>query len=202
MPGSTGSPRSAFASPNSSSSSADRSACPTQPRTRSSPPNAAASPRGCRQGTRRSGCASAPNSWRVRSGRRSSRPGGPRSATPRSPSRRRGGTPCSHHSTGCRCCTGTATSSRSRPAHGGSPRPPGFPNQAFALGDALLGLQFHLEGDHTQIERWLIGHAHELASAGIDPVAVREDAARHGPRLADAARLVFDAWIDTALPAD
>ncbi|KAB1655369.1 glutamine amidotransferase [Pseudoclavibacter chungangensis] len=79
---------------------------------------------------------------------------------------------------------------------------PGFPNQAFALGDALLGLQFHLEGDHTQIERWLIGHAHELASAGIDPVAVREDAARHGPRLADAARLVFDAWIDTALPAD
>jgi len=71
----------------------------------------------------------------------------------------------------------------------------GFPHQAFSLGTAL-GLQFHLEADHTQIERWLVGHAHELASAGVDPAQVRADAAAHGPALADAARHVFERWLD------
>jgi GMP synthase (glutamine-hydrolysing) len=73
---------------------------------------------------------------------------------------------------------------------------PGFPNQAFGVGSQVLGLQFHLEADHTQIERWLVGHAHELASAGIDPGRVRSDAAEHGPALAEAARGTFDAWLD------
>jgi GMP synthase (glutamine-hydrolysing) len=73
---------------------------------------------------------------------------------------------------------------------------PGFPNQAFGVGSQVLGLQFHLEADHTQIERWLVGHAHELASAGIDPVRVRSDAAEHGPALAEAARRTFDRWLD------
>lgn len=72
----------------------------------------------------------------------------------------------------------------------------GFPNQAFSLGPKILGLQFHLEADHEQIERWLIGHAHELSSHGIDPRIIRRDAARHGPSLADAARAVFNAWLD------
>ncbi|RPF21028.1 glutamine amidotransferase [Myceligenerans xiligouense] len=73
---------------------------------------------------------------------------------------------------------------------------PGFPNQAFSIGAHVLGLQFHLEADHTQIERWLVGHAHELAGAGVDPNRVRADAEVHGPRLADAARHVFEAWLD------
>lgn len=73
---------------------------------------------------------------------------------------------------------------------------PGFPNQAFRLGTGVLGLQFHLEADHTQIERWLVGHAHELASAGIDPNRIRADAAAHGPALAAAAREVFERWLD------
>ena len=73
---------------------------------------------------------------------------------------------------------------------------PGFPNQAFSRGPHALGLQFHLEADHTQIERWLVGHAHELASVGIDPNRVRADAAAHGPALADAARQVFERWLD------
>jgi GMP synthase (glutamine-hydrolysing) len=74
---------------------------------------------------------------------------------------------------------------------------PGFPNQAFAVGSHILGLQFHLEADHTQIERWLVGHAHELAAAGVDPGRVRSDAAAYGPALADAARRTFDAWLDS-----
>lgn len=72
---------------------------------------------------------------------------------------------------------------------------PGFPNQAFAIGSHVLGLQFHLEADHTQIERWLVGHAHELASAGIDPNGIRSDAAAYGPALAEAARRTFDRWL-------
>jgi GMP synthase (glutamine-hydrolysing) len=73
---------------------------------------------------------------------------------------------------------------------------PGFPNQAFSVGNNILGLQFHLEADHTQIERWLIGHAHELASAGIDPNRIRADAAQFGPALADVARQVLETWFD------
>lgn len=74
---------------------------------------------------------------------------------------------------------------------------PGFPNQAFSYGSHVLALQFHLEADHTTIERWLIGHAHELSAHGISPAAVREDARRHGPELAHRARAVLEAWLDS-----
>lgn len=73
---------------------------------------------------------------------------------------------------------------------------PGFPNQAFAVGGHALGLQFHLEADWRLIERWLIGHAHELATVGIDPGRIRADAATFGPALADRAERVADAWLD------
>jgi GMP synthase (glutamine-hydrolysing) len=73
---------------------------------------------------------------------------------------------------------------------------PNFPNQAFCIGDRILGLQFHLEAEHSRIERWLIGHAHELAGQQIYPGAIRRDAARFGPDLARVARRVFDAWLD------
>ena len=73
---------------------------------------------------------------------------------------------------------------------------PGFPNQAFALGDQVLGLQFHLEADHRRIEDWLVGHAHEIAASGLDPRSIRDDAERHGPRLERAATTVLGAWLD------
>ncbi|MFV0253207.1 MAG: glutamine amidotransferase [Beutenbergiaceae bacterium] len=73
---------------------------------------------------------------------------------------------------------------------------PGFPNQAFSAGPHALGLQFHLEADHRRIEQWLIGHAHELATVGIDPSRIRADAARHGPALAQRARTVMHSWLD------
>lgn len=74
-------------------------------------------------------------------------------------------------------------------------RTPGFPNQAFST-DTTLALQFHLEADPQRIERWLIGHAHELAHHGIDPRAIREQARVHGPRLAQLATRVLDEWLD------
>ena len=73
---------------------------------------------------------------------------------------------------------------------------PGFPNQAFAIGTRILGLQFHLETDYTRIERWLIGHAHELATHRLDPGILREEAGQFGPRLARVAGQVFGAWLD------
>ena len=69
-------------------------------------------------------------------------------------------------------------------------------HQAYAIGNAILGLQFHLETDANQIERWLVGHACELAQAGIDPREVREAAHRHGPALRVAAQKVIDSWLD------
>jgi GMP synthase - Glutamine amidotransferase domain len=77
---------------------------------------------------------------------------------------------------------------------------PGFPNQAFSRGAEVLALQFHLEADHTRIEQWLIGHAHELASRGIDPQVLRDEARRHGPDLSLRAQAVLGSWLD-ALPS-
>jgi GMP synthase (glutamine-hydrolysing) len=69
-------------------------------------------------------------------------------------------------------------------------------NQAFAIGANMLGLQFHPEADATNaLEPWLIGHAAELAGAGIDPVTLRTDARRHGPALATAGRALFAEWL-------
>jgi len=68
--------------------------------------------------------------------------------------------------------------------------------QAFALGRNLLALQFHPEVDAwAGIERWLVGHAVELAAAGVDPRKLRDDAARFGPALRDGARRMLGQWL-------
>jgi GMP synthase (glutamine-hydrolysing) len=73
---------------------------------------------------------------------------------------------------------------------------PGFPNQAFARGSAALALQFHPEVDPARLERWLIGHAGELAGADVDPRALRSDAAAHGEALTAAGGRMFGRWLD------
>ncbi|WP_257541778.1 MULTISPECIES: glutamine amidotransferase [unclassified Sphingobium] len=68
--------------------------------------------------------------------------------------------------------------------------------QGFALGRNVLGLQFHPEVDACAgIERWLVGHAAELASVGIDPRSLRDEAVCHGPALRDAARRMLTEWL-------
>lgn len=69
-------------------------------------------------------------------------------------------------------------------------------NQAFAYGSNVLALQCHLEADATKLERWLVGHACELSLAGIDPQALREQAAIAQALLPAAARAVFNRWLD------
>ncbi len=75
------------------------------------------------------------------------------------------------------------------------------PNQAFAVGPAVLGLQFHLEADPAMIERWLVGHACELGQAGIDPRTVRQQAREFGPALVVRAQEVISRWLATATAA-
>ena len=68
-------------------------------------------------------------------------------------------------------------------------------NQAFQVRRNVLGLQFHLEADPKRIESWLVGHAGELAQAGIAPSQIRADAARFGERLTQLSQTVLQNWI-------
>ncbi|BBU30312.1 GMP synthase [Burkholderia sp. THE68] len=72
------------------------------------------------------------------------------------------------------------------------------PNQAFSVGDHALALQFHLEANPLRIERWLVGHASELAQAGIDPRTLRRQALEGGEKLAKIAHEVVRHWLDSA----
>lgn len=68
--------------------------------------------------------------------------------------------------------------------------------QGFALGRNVLGLQFHPEVNACAgMERWLVGHAVELAAAKIDPRTLRADAERFGPALREAARKMLAEWL-------
>jgi GMP synthase (glutamine-hydrolysing) len=70
------------------------------------------------------------------------------------------------------------------------------PHQAYSLGPNVLGLQCHLETDAADIEAWLMGHSAELIAGGRDPRAIRADAARFGPELAQRSAQVLGAWIE------
>ena len=69
------------------------------------------------------------------------------------------------------------------------------PNQAFARGPNALALQFHVEARLPGFESWLIGHASELAGAGIDVRALRAETERAAPRNEPAARAMIDNWL-------
>ena len=56
---------------------------------------------------------------------------------------------------------------------------PACANQAFAVGDHTLALQFHIEVSAAHLEHWLVGHIHELNHCGIDVERLRDDARRH-----------------------
>lgn len=69
-------------------------------------------------------------------------------------------------------------------------------NQAFSAGRNVLGLQFHAEADAVRgLEPWLIGHAAELAGAGIAPEDLRRQAREFGPALCTAGKAMFADWL-------
>ncbi|MGE0006975.1 MAG: glutamine amidotransferase [Parvibaculaceae bacterium] len=69
-------------------------------------------------------------------------------------------------------------------------------NQAFSLGQDLLAMQFHPEASEVGFERWLIGHAHELGSLGLDISRLRSDAERHGAELRGRGRQLITRWVE------
>ena len=75
-------------------------------------------------------------------------------------------------------------------------------NQAFARSPNVLALQFHLEAESAALERWLIGHAYELASRDVSVTGLREDASAYAAQLASRARQVFDTWLSGLTLAD
>jgi GMP synthase (glutamine-hydrolysing) len=72
------------------------------------------------------------------------------------------------------------------------------PHQAFSLGPKVLGVQFHPEVRAASFERWLIGHAVELAQAGRDVAAMRTETARVGAALAAKGEKVLDLYLAAA----
>ncbi|UCE62622.1 MAG: glutamine amidotransferase, partial [Nitrospirota bacterium] len=70
-------------------------------------------------------------------------------------------------------------------------------NQAFCWGNKALGLQFHLEVLPGEIERWLIGHACEIASTpDVSVPQLRADTERWGPPLAQVAQKCLVFWLE------
>lgn len=68
-------------------------------------------------------------------------------------------------------------------------------NQAFAMGPNIVGFQFHPEASAKGFEKWLVGHAAELAAAKIDVPGLRADAQRYGAELERKAQAVLSAWL-------
>jgi hypothetical protein len=74
-----------------------------------------------------------------------------------------------------------------------------YENQAFGYGKNGLGLQFHLEADPNQLEAWYVGHAVELAAAGISVPALRSATAAAAVGLRHRAESVFGQWLKEAV---
>nr|WP_255607140.1 gamma-glutamyl-gamma-aminobutyrate hydrolase family protein [Ancylobacter sp. Lp-2] len=73
-------------------------------------------------------------------------------------------------------------------------------NQAFACGEAGLGLQFHLEADPRGLEEWYVGHAVALAAAGIDVRQLRRQGRNCAMAAGAMAETVFGGWLDARFP--
>ncbi|WP_165842888.1 glutamine amidotransferase [Phenylobacterium deserti] len=75
-----------------------------------------------------------------------------------------------------------------------------YPEQAFSIGRAALGLQFHIEVDGGEIASWIAHGAAEMRRAGVTPATLEAQAARHAAdgrgRLAEA---VLGRWLDEAV---
>jgi GMP synthase (glutamine-hydrolysing) len=74
-----------------------------------------------------------------------------------------------------------------------------YDNQAFAVDNFALGLQFHPEVSAAGLESWYVGHACELNHAGIAVASLRNSAREHSPALQEAAALFWRLWLDYIL---
>jgi GMP synthase (glutamine-hydrolysing) len=68
-------------------------------------------------------------------------------------------------------------------------------NQAFAYGPNILALQFHPEVSTSHFERWLIGHACELAEAGVSVANLRAGVQLYAPAIAAKTDAYLKRWL-------
>ena len=69
-------------------------------------------------------------------------------------------------------------------------------NQAFEFGSAALAVQFHPEAQLEGFERWLIGHACEIAATpGVSISRLRAKTRTHGAASADSGRAFLTQWL-------
>ena len=70
-----------------------------------------------------------------------------------------------------------------------------YSNEAFSLGANGLAVQFHPELSAEMFGQWIDGGLAELNALGIDPDALRRDAAQHGPAMEAASVAMFSEWL-------
>ena len=71
-----------------------------------------------------------------------------------------------------------------------------YRNQAFAIGQEALGVQFHPEIVGERLERWYIGHACEIASTpGVSVEALRHDTRSLAQNLRTRADKLWRRWL-------
>jgi GMP synthase (glutamine-hydrolysing) len=78
-----------------------------------------------------------------------------------------------------------------------------YKNQAFSWGKRCLALQFHPEVTGVGLERWLIGHACEIAATpGVSIVELRKDTTRYVASLSVQAAIFWRTWLSLVDPPD
>jgi GMP synthase (glutamine-hydrolysing) len=71
-----------------------------------------------------------------------------------------------------------------------------YSNEAFAIGDFALAVQFHPEVTDEMHEQWVADGYNELDEHAIDPEALREDRELYSARMQEASRAAFSEWLE------
>ncbi|GIT81513.1 GMP synthase [Leifsonia sp. LS1] len=71
-----------------------------------------------------------------------------------------------------------------------------YSNEAFAIGDFALAVQFHPEVTDEMHETWVSDGYNELDEQAIDPEALRRDRELYSARMQEASRAAFSEWLE------
>ncbi|MDQ1584016.1 MAG: hypothetical protein QOF36_2070 [Microbacteriaceae bacterium] len=71
-----------------------------------------------------------------------------------------------------------------------------YSNEAFAIDNWALAVQFHPEVTDEMHETWLVDGSAALAEQNLDADALREERARYSAAMQDASRRAFSEWLD------
>ncbi len=71
-----------------------------------------------------------------------------------------------------------------------------YPNEAFAIGDFALAVQFHPEITAAMHEEWTQDSGEQFAEEGIDPEEWRALGRKHNPAMQVASRAMLSEWLD------